>query len=225
MHFRQWKILVKISLKFVLKGPIDNNPALDESYPPSAAYMRQWIGSVLVQIMVCRLYGAKPLSKPMLGRQLDPWEQTSVIFFSFLIKARPLLPRFSYTLQVPWSLHASFDIGIRYHIESIRQRGQRDGLPGWQRHWCQVWQCVVIGHSEWLVVQHRRSGNKHIMINKRRPRQNGRHLAGVIFKCIFFNGNHCITKLTAISKRVHNDPLNNTSTLHKQLSCQRFDPA
>ena len=37
------------------------------SSPPSAAYIRQWIGSALVQIMACRLFGAKPLSKPMLG--------------------------------------------------------------------------------------------------------------------------------------------------------------
>ena len=30
MHFREWKfsILIKISPKFVAKGPIDNNPAL-----------------------------------------------------------------------------------------------------------------------------------------------------------------------------------------------------
>ena len=49
------------------------------SSPPSAAYMRQWIGSALVQIMACRLFGTKPLSKPMLGYcLLDPWEQTSV---------------------------------------------------------------------------------------------------------------------------------------------------
>ena len=34
--------------------------------PPSAAYMRQWIGSALVQIMACPLFGTKPLSKPML---------------------------------------------------------------------------------------------------------------------------------------------------------------
>ena len=40
--------------------------------PPSAAYVCQWIGSALVQIMACRLFGAKPLSKPMLGYcQLD----------------------------------------------------------------------------------------------------------------------------------------------------------
>ena len=38
----------------------------------SAAYVRQWIGSELVKIMACRLFGAKPLSKPMLGYcQLD----------------------------------------------------------------------------------------------------------------------------------------------------------
>ena len=43
------------------------------SSPPSAAYMRQWIRSALVQIMACRLFGAKPLSKPMLEYyQLDP---------------------------------------------------------------------------------------------------------------------------------------------------------
>ena len=43
------------------------------SSPSSAVYMRQWIGSALVQIMACRLFGAKPLSKPMLDYcQLDP---------------------------------------------------------------------------------------------------------------------------------------------------------
>ena len=34
--------------------------------PQSAAYMHQWISSALVQIMVCRPFGAKPLSKSML---------------------------------------------------------------------------------------------------------------------------------------------------------------
>ena len=37
------------------------------SSPPSAANIRQWIGSALVQIMACCLFGTKPLSKPMLG--------------------------------------------------------------------------------------------------------------------------------------------------------------
>ena len=45
--------------------------------------MRQWFGSALVQIMACRLFGAKPLSKPMLGYcQLDPYKQTSLKFES-----------------------------------------------------------------------------------------------------------------------------------------------
>ena len=35
--------------------------------PPSAAYMSQLIWSALVQIMACRLTGAKRLSEPMLG--------------------------------------------------------------------------------------------------------------------------------------------------------------
>ena len=51
--------------------------------PPSAPYMHQWIGSAMVQIMACRLFGTKPLSKPMLGYfQLVRQEQTSVKFWS-----------------------------------------------------------------------------------------------------------------------------------------------
>ena len=35
--------------------------------------MRQWNGSALVQVMACRLFGAKSLPKPMLPYcQLDP---------------------------------------------------------------------------------------------------------------------------------------------------------
>ena len=37
-----------------------------DGYEP-CAYMRQCIGSALVQIMACHLFGTKPLSKPMLG--------------------------------------------------------------------------------------------------------------------------------------------------------------
>ena len=48
---------------------------------PNVAYMRQWTGTALVQIMAWRLFGAKPLSEPMLDYcQLDPQEQISVTF-------------------------------------------------------------------------------------------------------------------------------------------------
>ena len=44
-----------------------------------AAYVRQWIRSALFQILACRLFGAKPLSEPMLGYcEVCPYEQTSV---------------------------------------------------------------------------------------------------------------------------------------------------
>ena len=62
----------------ILSRPLGVN-----SSPPSAAYMRPWAGSTLVQVMACRLFGAKPLPEPMLTFcQLDPQEQTSVKFES-----------------------------------------------------------------------------------------------------------------------------------------------
>ena len=55
------------------------------SSPPSAAYMRQWTGPSSVQVMACRLFGAKPLPEPMMAYcQLDSWEQSSAKFESEL---------------------------------------------------------------------------------------------------------------------------------------------
>ena len=49
---------------------------------PSAAYMRPWIGPALLLMIACRLFGAKPLSEPVLDYcQLDPKEQTSVKYW------------------------------------------------------------------------------------------------------------------------------------------------
>ena len=49
------------------------------SSPPG--YMRQWIGSALVRVMACHLFGAKPLPEPMLVYcQLDSWQQISMKF-------------------------------------------------------------------------------------------------------------------------------------------------
>ena len=42
------------------------------SFLPSAAYMRKWSGSALVQVMACRLLGAKPLPELMLTYELSP---------------------------------------------------------------------------------------------------------------------------------------------------------
>ena len=53
------------------------------SSPHSAAYMRQFIGSALVQIMGCHLFGTESLSEPMLSYCLmESQEQTSAKFQS-----------------------------------------------------------------------------------------------------------------------------------------------
>ena len=66
-----WRITTIRQIRF----PVFN------SFPPSAAYMRRWTGPSLVQVMACRLFGAKPLPEPKLANfQLDSWEQISVKF-------------------------------------------------------------------------------------------------------------------------------------------------
>ena len=53
------------------------------SSPPNAANMRQWIGSALVQVMACRLFGVMLWHEPILTfRQLVLKEQTIVKFKS-----------------------------------------------------------------------------------------------------------------------------------------------
>ena len=48
--------------------------------PPTAAYLRQWIGSTLVQAVASRLFGAKPLPEAVLTYyRLEPYKQTSVL--------------------------------------------------------------------------------------------------------------------------------------------------
>ena len=67
-----------ISFKWMVQGSLFYKSTLTH-LPTNAACIRQQIGSALVQIMACRLFGTKPLSKPMpLPFQL---ELISVIFF------------------------------------------------------------------------------------------------------------------------------------------------
>ena len=68
--------------------------------------MRQWFRSALVQIMACRLFGDKPLSKPLLGYcQLEPqWNWNS--FFLAL----SLLPKYSLFFSNSLVLTSSIDV-------------------------------------------------------------------------------------------------------------------
>ena len=56
-----------------------HSPQWVNSSPPICAYMHQWTGPALVQVMACHLFGDKPLPEPMLSYcQLDSWEQISL---------------------------------------------------------------------------------------------------------------------------------------------------
>ena len=67
------------SVTVMTQSSPDFSAKMVNSSPPNAAYMRQQTGSALVQVMACRLFGAKPLPERMLTYcQLDSWEQTSV---------------------------------------------------------------------------------------------------------------------------------------------------
>ena len=108
------------------------------SYPPSAAYMRQWTGSALVQVMACHLFGAKPFPEPMLAYcQLDSWEQISLkfesefyhfhsrkcIWNSGLSKWQPFCPMgdelsLKWNLLLPTMYHLMIELSLMYILHS-----------------------------------------------------------------------------------------------------------
>ena len=59
-------LLLNIGILVSIDCIVIAHKTLFNSLRPSDAYMRRWTGSSLVQIMACRLFGAKPLSEPML---------------------------------------------------------------------------------------------------------------------------------------------------------------
>ena len=62
------------NLLLFVSNPIDFFQCTTNQYWPKPK-------SAMVEIMVCRLFGAEPLYKPMMGHcQLDPQEQSSVQF-------------------------------------------------------------------------------------------------------------------------------------------------
>ena len=102
------------------------------SSPPSAAHMCQWIGSASVQIMACRLFGAKALSKPKLGYcQLDLKKQT-VIFYQ----------------NTKFFIHENSYEYIVYEMTSILSRGwwvkSFCSFSVLSKHWLDIWYDIHI---------------------------------------------------------------------------------
>ena len=100
---------------------------------PNAAYLCQWIGSALVQIMACCLFGTKPLSKLMLGYcQLDALGQISIKIqnFSFMkmhlklssAKWRPFCPGRNELvpdchIKANIGTHVSWEVGCKPKVQ------------------------------------------------------------------------------------------------------------
>ena len=69
---RQIYLKINITRQWIIWSLCDTMCWLSSS-PPNAAYMCQWIGTALIQIMAWHQFSAKTLSKPMLGYcQLEP---------------------------------------------------------------------------------------------------------------------------------------------------------
>ena len=87
--------------------------------PLSAAYMRRWTGSGLVQIMACRLDGTKPLPEPMLTYcQLEPKEHISVKFY---LKFKYLYSRnaFEHVCKMAAILSRGRSVNVGTALESL----------------------------------------------------------------------------------------------------------
>ena len=116
--------------------------------PPSATYMHQWIGSALVQIMACRLFGAKSLSKPMLAYcQLDLWEQISVKFKSefYYIHSQKCIWNCRLPTWQPFCPRGDESTTTLISHEQHKQRVLMHGHQGWNvRHGlCHIYMIYV----------------------------------------------------------------------------------
>ena len=76
-----------------------------------------------------------------------------------------------------------------------------------------------VGHG-WGITPHIMMWMLLLLINTLRPRQNGRHFADDIFKCIFLNENVCIP-IKISMKFVPKSPINNIPALVQIMAWRR----
>ena len=104
--FRKNQILLQFHAQFYVTDiqAIPKPNFIINSSPPSDAYMRQRVGSALVQIMACCLFGTKPLPAQILAYcQLDSWEQITVKFESeFYFHSRKFIRKFHLPKRRPF---------------------------------------------------------------------------------------------------------------------------
>ena len=88
------------------------------SSAPSAAFMRQWTGSSLIQVMACRLIGTKPLPERMLGCCQLEYQVSLKLnpgFYNFHYKCMKLPTALMVAMLSRWDkLGLSFNKGVVY---------------------------------------------------------------------------------------------------------------
>ena len=76
--YYRWTVKYLINMFLHILNFVEINMLRIVNSSPSATYMCKWTGSVLVQIMTCRLLSTRPLPEPILTYcQLDLWGGTS----------------------------------------------------------------------------------------------------------------------------------------------------
>ena len=116
--------------------------------PDSVAHMRQWIGSALVQLMACRLFGAKPLPKPTLDYyQMDPQEQRCLyIFLLHVTPAHNIQHTFPCGNILFCSISLETRIGWCFDINNLwwqnHQMERVYQFPNFNGRTVEVWECI-----------------------------------------------------------------------------------
>ena len=165
-------ILINISLKFVLKGPVDNIPAL-------------------IQIMAWRRPGDKPLSEPMMVSLLThicvtrpqwvnslPTGRCGNILYSEISDRR---------LRIKF-MSTSYDIALRWMPQNIFH--DKSTLVQ-----VMAWCCQAAIMITWANVRSMSSYGltRPQWVHTQRPEQNGSYFADDIFKYIFMTKKFCIS--------------------------------
>ena len=110
-------------------------------FPPSAAYIRQWFRSALVQIMAWRLFGAKPLSKPILSQLGTKFSEISYNSFRsrkciWICTQQNLGQELGHQQTQCWTQS--------YHIKA-----ENDG-----HHFPEdIFRCIFLKENEWISIK------------------------------------------------------------------------
>ena len=161
----------------------------------SDAYVRRQSVTLLVQIMACRLFGAKPLSEPMLEYCQQHACQILIEIHTFSFTKIHLKMSSGKWRPICLCLNVSNIISVSFWRSDVLRAWTKPPVSAplrvfaWQIHsdGC-CWIRLFIVREVWGACAgtlEAGSGN----FNTLRPRQNGRHFPDDIFKCISLNEN------------------------------------